>query len=159
VFLLHLVQPLGAIPAKADRATRQHERMAVARAVAADLRAAGHAGPVYVPTYQWTAILRWHGIDARQLAGVTRPSHFTERDARAVERDNLVLFTESPARPAEFPGFGAPRAAARYPVVVRGVPYEPCWLLDYTDGAALAARENAAAGRTRLDPTPHHPPR
>jgi 4-amino-4-deoxy-L-arabinose transferase-like glycosyltransferase len=158
-FLVHLVEPVGAFPPRADRATRQHERMTVARELAADLRDAGHAGPVYVPTYQWTAILRWHGIDARQIAGMSRPSHFTEHGGQAIDRDRALVFTEAPARPDKFPGFGAPRSAACYPVVVRGVPHEPCWLLDYSGNVGRAGRGSAIAGRGRLDPTPHHPRR
>jgi len=155
VFLLvHAVQPVGLFPVKADRVTRQRARLEVGRALAADLRSAGYNGPVHVPTYQWAAALRWHGIDARQIAGLTRASHFTQNGAGADAP--ALVFTEAPDTPAEFPRLGAPRSAARYPVIVRGVAHEPCWLLDYTGGAAAPPRETDVAGRPHLD---RHPPR
>ena len=67
LFLVHIIHPLPFFrPATIDRLV-SWERMAVGRAIAKDIQAAGYSGPVYAPNYQWTAILRWHGIDARQI--------------------------------------------------------------------------------------------
>jgi hypothetical protein len=155
-FLIHLVEPIPYFPAKADRATRQHSRMEVGHKLAADLRAAGYSGPVHVPTYQWTAILRWHGIDARQIEGMSRASHFT---GRGTDCPPVLVFTEAPSRPAEFSRFGPPQSAACYPIIVRGVPHEPCWLLDYSEGTAIRHGGNTFLGAARLDPTPRPAPR
>ncbi len=158
-FLVHIIEPVPLLPAASDRVTRQYERISLARAVASDLHAAGYTGPVYVPTYQWTALLRWHGIDARQLEGMSRPSHFTQHGCPPPDPSQVLVFTEAPVRPTEFPGFGPPRSAACYPLVVRGTQREPCWLLDYSEPAGAAGRMNTVAGAGHLDPPPHYPPR
>jgi hypothetical protein len=75
---VHLVEPLPLIPPTRDRASAQVEKVRLARSVAADLRGCGYSGPVFAETYQWTALLRWHGVDARQCPGRARPSQFTE---------------------------------------------------------------------------------
>ncbi len=71
---VHLVYPLPFLPTKHDRIRRLWERQDQCRRV----KAAVGAWPVFVPTYQLTAALRFHGVDARQLDGVSRPSHFTQ---------------------------------------------------------------------------------
>lgn len=76
--IAHLIEPLPLIPPDRDRASVQAEKNRIARAVAADLQRCGYTGPVFVGTYQWTARLRWHGVDARQIPGRSRPSQFTE---------------------------------------------------------------------------------
>jgi 4-amino-4-deoxy-L-arabinose transferase-like glycosyltransferase len=158
-FAVHLFEPVPLLPAAADRPSRQREKMVIARQLAADLRSAGYGGPVYAPTYQWTAVLRWHGIDARQIVGASRPSHFTERPELCGEIDGALVFTEAPAVPADFLGCGPPRSAVCYPLVVRGLPRESCWLLDYSGQDGTGDRVDLAAGPARLDPHPPHPPR
>lgn len=158
-FAVHLFEPVPLLPAAADRPTRQREKMELARQLAADLRSAGYTGPVYAPTYQWAAVLRWHGIDARQIVGASRPSYFTERPGLSGEPRGALVFTEAPAVPTDPFGCGPPRSAVRYPLVVRGVPRESCWLLDYSGKDGTGVRVNLAAGTGRLDPTPPDPPR
>ena len=69
--------------------------MDAAASVAADLRAAGCDGPVFVPTYQWVALLKWHGVDARQIDGASRPSHFTRPPESPTGLAHAVVCAES----------------------------------------------------------------
>jgi 4-amino-4-deoxy-L-arabinose transferase-like glycosyltransferase len=159
VFLVHLWQPLPLLPAKNDRITRQHTRMAVGEAVAADLAAMGYAGPVATPTYQWTAILRWHGVDARQMEGVSRPSHFTRSGLATTTPTRDLLFLVAPSVEACVPQFGKPRFVLSYPFRVRELEYEPCWLLGFSDRAADPRQSLAPVATGHLDPAPSHPRR
>jgi hypothetical protein len=134
-FVIHMIEPLPVLPALQDRATRQWERMAIARAIADDLHAIGYSGPVYAESYQWTAVLRWHGIDARQIDESSRPSHFTEHGYPAPSEVRGFVFTEAPVRPLMLVGLGEPRSAVCYPLTVRGVEYPSCWILDYCEPA------------------------
>lgn len=129
---VHLVSPLPVVSPEADRLTRQFGKDEVARQVADTLRTAGVNGPVYVPSYQWTALLRFHGVDARQIDGVTRPSHFTQTPERPTDRDHVYVFADG-VIPAELvAGFAPPRPVAAYPLVVRGKLVGGFCLLEYS---------------------------
>jgi 4-amino-4-deoxy-L-arabinose transferase-like glycosyltransferase len=159
LFLIHVIEPLPVFPPSQDRSTRQWERMAVARAIAKDVQAAGYDGPVYTPNYQWTAILRWHGIDARQIDDTLRASHFTEHGCPPLDEIHGLVFAEAPEQPSEFHGLGPPQGAVCYPLVVRGVSLESCWVLDYSERGIAAGGQHAVAFTRRLDPAPPNPPR
>ena len=75
---IHLVRPLPFIPPINDRLLRQAEKYEIAKQVKKDWDALPEKLPVYTDTYQWVAILRFCGVDARQIDGLTRPSHFTQ---------------------------------------------------------------------------------
>jgi len=92
-----------------------------------------------VPSYQWTAILQFHHIDARQIDGMTRPSHFTQFPERPADRDRVLVFADGFLPPEYAPGFGPPRIVRMFPVVVRGRVVDVYWLLEYS-------RENGPAG-------------
>ena len=114
----HLLHPLPVMTPERDRVSRQPARMAIAREVAATVRASGL--PVYTPTYQWTALLRFYGADARQMDGVSRPSHFTTPPQHLTDCDRALVFNECPL-PAELaPGFCLPGVMSTYPLRVRG---------------------------------------
>lgn len=116
--IAHLVHPLPLLTPERDRVTRQPIRLAVARQVAADARTEGL--PVYCSTYQWTAILRFYGADARQIDGVSRPSHFTTPSRHLTDSDRALVFEEAPLPDAETVGFGTPEVVGAYPLIVRG---------------------------------------
>jgi hypothetical protein len=143
----HLVEPLGVVPIGRDRVTRQRDKMTLAGDVAVAIQADGPACPVYVPTYQWTAMLRFHQIDARQIDGATRPSHFTQTPQRPADHDRLYVFSDAVLSDEYVPGFGPPRVVRRFPLVVRGRVVETYWLLEYN-------RSKGPAGRVGASPTP-----
>jgi 4-amino-4-deoxy-L-arabinose transferase-like glycosyltransferase len=132
VLTAHLIHPIWLIPPKLDRPTRQWAKMDAARSVAADLRAAGYDGPVYAATYQWVALLRWHGVDARQLDGASRPSQFTDPPQSPAGAPRAVVWSEDFLPPDIAAGFGPPRMVASYPVVVRGERCEELWWIEYS---------------------------
>ena len=151
----HLFAPLPFMPPSQDRPYRQWARMEAAEAVAADLIAAGHSGPVYVPTYQWVALLRWHGVDARQIDGASRPSHFTNPPESPAGRASAVICSEGllPQRFAK--EFGPPRVVQSYPVVVRGERYQELWWIEYS---VAKSKPEANHDTTRVDQTRDAPP-
>jgi 4-amino-4-deoxy-L-arabinose transferase-like glycosyltransferase len=151
----HLFAPFPLMPPSQDRPYRQWARMEAARAAAEDLRAAGHAGPVYVTTYQWAALLRWHGIDARQIDGASRPSHFTTPPESPAGIAHAVVCAEGVLPSKLVEGFGPPRVVRGYPVVVRGVQCQELWWIEYSAAGGDSA-QNPPAGR--LDRGPGQPP-
>jgi len=150
----HLIEPLPLLPPSIDRAARQVVKVEIARDVAAELRSAGYTGPVYVMNYQWTALLRWQGVDARQIPGATRPSHFTQRDEPAVNPSSSVVFLEA-ASPiqgsSEVAGFGRTRAASGYLMRVRGWDCTVCWLIDCSEKGVGIGRQPVGVVAGRLD--------
>ena len=131
---VHLTHPLDAISPRSDRITRQAVKMEVAAAAAAAAAATadGRNLPVYVPSYQWTALLHFHGLDARQIAGATRPSNFTLRPEHLTDADRAYVFSEGPLPPALAPGYGPPRIVGNFPLDVRGERLTVYQLLVYT---------------------------
>ncbi len=77
--VIHLVRPFTFIPPVQDRLLRQSEKYKIAQQIKADWDAFPEKNPVYTDSYQWVALLRFCGVDARQIDGLTRPSHFTQR--------------------------------------------------------------------------------
>jgi 4-amino-4-deoxy-L-arabinose transferase-like glycosyltransferase len=151
----HLAAPIPFLPPAQDRPYRQAARLETARVAAEDLRARGHAGPVYVTTYQWAALLRWHGVDARQIEGASRPSHFTNPPDSPVGLARAVVCAEGvlPERLVE--GFGPPKLVRNYPVMVRGVRCQELWWIEYS---ARKTPANSNRDTTRLDRAPGAPP-
>ena len=148
---IHLVWPLPIPAPPADRITRQHGKEEVAREVAAVLGQLGPNEPVYVPSYQWTALLRFHHIDARQIDGMTRPSHFTQNPERLAGRDHAYVFAEGFLPESHVAGFAPARIVGKFPLVVRGQEVGVFWLLEYAR-PAVATGHAAATGRAdRLD--------
>ena len=141
---IHMIEPVPLLPPSIDRATRQQVKLEIARNVAADLRACGYTGPVYTASYQWTATLRWHGVDARQIPGATRPSHFTQRPEPPIDPTRAVVFLEagSPRRGVvEMEGFGETQSATSYVLQVRGLKHTVCWLVDCSENAIGLGRQ------------------
>ena len=130
--------PLPFLPPARDRPYRQAARLETARAAAEDLRARGHTGPVYVTTYQWAALLRWHGVDARQIEGASRPSHFTSPPDSPAGLARAVVCAEGVLPEGLMVGFGPPRLVRSYPVVVRGVRCQELWWIEYSARKAAA---------------------
>ncbi len=159
ILAVHLAWPISLIEPHQDRITRQKSRMEVARQVAAALREQGATEPVYVPTYQWAALLRFQGIDARQIDGITRPSHFTQTPEQPSDRGHALVFTDQFIPESHVQGFAPPRYVAIYPLMVRGKLVGGYWLLEYTRPPANDSHLGALATAARFDPpqTPRQP--
>ena len=80
------------------------DRYIFAQNVAVEIKKHAGYGPVFAPDYQWVAHLRFQGIDAHQLAGVWRPSHFTQKKQEKLADYPQCLFFSGYAAPAEFLG-------------------------------------------------------
>ncbi|MDB5311943.1 MAG: hypothetical protein JWO38_6145 [Gemmataceae bacterium] len=150
----HLVRPVALIPVGGDRITRQVGKEHVVGELQDALRRLGAAEPVYVPSYQWTALLRFHQIDARQIDGMTRPSHFTQVPEGPAGRDHAFVFAEGFLPESYVVGFGPPRILGKFPLVVRGEEVAVFWLLEYSRSEGVAGHAAATAGGGRLDQPP-----
>ena len=118
--VIHLIRPSPLVPIKADRVYRQIAMNAAAAEVARKIHARGESLPVYTDTYQSTALLRFQLLDARQIADLTRPSHFTRppRHLTDVKRAYVVMPNPLPEKFSE--GFGPPELLDSVPVIYRG---------------------------------------
>jgi 4-amino-4-deoxy-L-arabinose transferase-like glycosyltransferase len=128
IVAIHLVHPFSALSPGADRITRQRGKDDLVREFAA---AFPSHEPVYATSYQWTALLRFHQVDARQIDGLTRPSHFTQFPETLADRDRVLVFTEGFLPPEHVKGFEPPRIVGKYPLVVRGHEVGVMWLIEY----------------------------
>jgi hypothetical protein len=96
---IHLIHPLPFVPVKYDRVAEMKDRYVFAGQIAEELKKHSEYGPVYVPTYQWVAQLRFQGIDAHQVYGVWRPSHFTQKKHEALTDVPQCLYFGYPLEP------------------------------------------------------------
>ncbi len=71
-----LVVPISFLPPQLDRLSKQRARWEMSQELASAIESRGETIPTFTSTYQMTALLRFHGVDARQ-EGNSRPSHFT----------------------------------------------------------------------------------
>jgi 4-amino-4-deoxy-L-arabinose transferase-like glycosyltransferase len=102
VLAVHMIHPIPLLPPRHDRISRQWVKLEVAERAAELAKMAGR--PVYCPWYQWVALLRYYGADARQLDGVTRPSNFT-LTPDVPDADVVYIFTEGPLPPTALPEY------------------------------------------------------
>jgi 4-amino-4-deoxy-L-arabinose transferase-like glycosyltransferase len=117
---IHLIWPVPIVPVKADRIHRQIALNMSAAKVADLIRSRGETLPVYTDTYQSTALLRFQSLDARQVADLSRPSHFT-RPPRRLTDVNRAYFVGAVPLPPEFcEGFEPPQLLDSVPVIYRG---------------------------------------
>jgi 4-amino-4-deoxy-L-arabinose transferase-like glycosyltransferase len=116
----HLIHPLGIVPVKTDRVSRQDPRLEAAKLGAELAREKYPELPVFTPTYQMTALLRYYGADARQMDGVTRPSVFTMPPESYRNHAEFLVWNEEPLHTEMARGVGPPEVLGRFPVVVRG---------------------------------------
>jgi 4-amino-4-deoxy-L-arabinose transferase-like glycosyltransferase len=151
VFLaVHLAWPLSVITPGRDRITRQVGKEEMAK----ELATAVGTETVFVPSYQWVAMLRFHQIDARQIAGLTRPSHFTQTPERPTDRDRVLVFSEGWLPPEFAAGFDHARIVKKFPLMVRGEEVGVYWLLEYSRSGGAGGHASAAPPPRPLDPEP-----
>lgn len=145
VLLIHCVWPIAVVPPRVDRITRQVGKDALAAALADKLPEAGPPAPLFVGAYQWTALLRFHGIDAREINNPNRPSHFTRKAVRITDFDRAYVLTDDNFGP-DLVGDMKPRVVAQFSLTVRGETISVLNLIEYTKpGAAQAS--NSVTGR------------
>ncbi|QEL18470.1 glycosyltransferase family 39 protein [Limnoglobus roseus] len=89
---VHLVHPLSFIKPLDDRLTRQVEKHELAKRIKAEVDQLPEHLPVYADSYQWVALLRFCGVDAHQIDGITRPSHFTQRPEQFTDVPHGYIF-------------------------------------------------------------------
>lgn len=133
---VHLVHPFSFLSPAADRITRQRSKDEMAKEL---LAAVGPREPVFATSYQWTALLRFHGLDARQIDGLTRPSHFTQFPETLAGHDRALVFAEGFLPEAYAKGFDPPRILGKYPLIVRGQEVGVLWLMEYVKPARSVA--------------------
>lgn len=131
----HLIWPLPMVPVKADRVYRQIAFNQATREIARTIRDRGKALPVYTGSYQLTALLRFQSLDARQIDGLTRPSHFTRPARHLTDVEDAYVVAALPV-PAEFAtGFDEPELIATIPVIYRGQTDQTLHIWRYTKSA------------------------
>jgi 4-amino-4-deoxy-L-arabinose transferase-like glycosyltransferase len=115
---IHFLHPLPFIKPESDRITRQAEKGKLAGAMAEFWKE--QPLPLYTETYQWVALLRFHGIDARQIEGVSRPSHFTQTPQHITDEPEAYVLWENALPPKLREGLQEPILIKEFPLVVRG---------------------------------------
>ena len=116
----HLIHPLPIVSPTADRITRQTVKQQVADDLRAAIEARGERLPVYVETYQMASLLRFHGVDARQIDGASRPSHFTQTHDRVSDAPRAYVVWEHFPNQAQVNGCRLIERIAALPIMVRG---------------------------------------
>jgi hypothetical protein len=116
----HLIYPIGIIPIPVDRVYRQVAFNRASHEIAVKIRELGEDLPVYSETYQWTALLRFQSLDARQVDGASRPSHFTRPPRHVTDVDRCYVVNGEPLPESFTQGFGPPELMERVTVIVRG---------------------------------------
>lgn len=153
---LHFVHPLPVIPINGDRISRQVARTAAVRQAVETIRERGENLPVYAPTYQLTALLRFHGVEARQIDGLTRPSHFTQQPRHLDEVDRAYVVTEQTIPDIITARFAPAELIASYPITVRGTVTRTLLLQRYTRQRTVERTEQTTSGLNGQEtlPTP-----
>jgi Dolichyl-phosphate-mannose-protein mannosyltransferase len=129
--LIHLVTPIAAFPIRQDRISRQAPRIEAVRAGVAAAKADGRPIPIFTPTYQMTALLRYAGGAGEQMAEISRPSHFTMIPKYFEDCEECYVWNETALPIALCAGFAEPRLVGSFPVMVRGEAITGYHLLHY----------------------------
>ena len=116
----HLVSPISIVPIKGDRVYRQIALNDASRKIAELIRKDGRPVPVFTGSYQMTSLLRFQSLDARQIDGMTRPSHFTRPPRHLTDVPEAYVVAEQPLAAEFCEGFGDPQFVADVPVDYRG---------------------------------------
>jgi hypothetical protein len=142
---IHLVKPVPFVPAEGDRVTRQYALNDVTQQIARTIRERGEALPVFTPTYQITAWLRFQSLDGRQIDQISRPSHFTQHPEHLTDVKRAYVVADH-VLPAEFStGFGEPELVGHFPVKVRGEVVRDFKLLLYSKRTAIGQKRSGIA--------------
>lgn len=117
---IHLILPLALIQPHQDRLTRQVERMILMKKIAKSIRDHGEPYPVFSPSYQNVACLRYQGLDARQIPFFSRASQFTLTPDDLNNSSGIYVVHEG-LLPYHLTGeFSTPEIIGNFPLLVRG---------------------------------------
>lgn len=145
VMSVHLITPLPIIPIEGDRVTRQYALNETTHQIAETIRRRGEPLPVFTPTYQMTAWLRFQSLDGRQIDQISRPSHFTQHPEHLTDVSRAYVVAEFPLPQQFAQGFGEPELVGAFPVKVRGADVRDFKLYLYSKSvAAKPPRSNVA---------------
>jgi 4-amino-4-deoxy-L-arabinose transferase-like glycosyltransferase len=130
--VVHSVHPLPLVKVDKDRLGRLSSQQKLAENVAQDLRDNAIQVPVFSPNYQWTALLRYKGVqNAEQLFPEGRPSNFTLEPKDACREEKVLVFAEV-SEPLQYVKCFPNREVLReYPLVVRGQQLANYVLIEY----------------------------
>lgn len=130
----HLLYPLPFVSPLRDRVHRQSAKLELCRAVAQDAQSFPTL-PLFATDYQWTSLLRFSGVHAYQIEGLTRPSHFTQNDSGPAPKlkdfERVLVLTEGPIPDRLTEGLVRCPPEKIYPLVVRGQTLTGLWLLGF----------------------------
>jgi len=99
---IHLVTPLKIISPAKDRLTRLRSQLHLSQEVARELGFM-ETIPVFLPSYQWTAYLKYQGVNAHQAFPSGKMSHYTMKPVDACQFPSVFFFS-----PESEPGVAAP---------------------------------------------------
>jgi hypothetical protein len=116
----HLIHPISLVPIPADRIYRQIAVNGASHELANLMKERGETLPVYTDTYQSTAQLRFQSLDARQIADLTRHSHFTRPPRRLTDVDRAYVVMSGTLPDAFSSGFPPPTLIGSVDVKYRG---------------------------------------
>ncbi|MGL4421514.1 MAG: hypothetical protein ACRCZF_12665, partial [Gemmataceae bacterium] len=139
VGLLHILYPIPGLPAKHDRITRQKVKFEITQQLRDVMLARQEPLPVYCASYQMTALMRFHGVDAMQLEGVTRPSHFTQVPHRLADSERAYLIWEGIPKEGMLHNTDLIEVVASIPLEVQGQPIAYYTLLLYRRSVPVVA--------------------
>lgn len=88
---IHSFTPLPMIPPEKDRLGEFRAERELAQQIAAESKRL--AQPIFAPSYQWTAQLRFAGATTYQITPHSRPSHFTMEPKDFCSTKNALLLT------------------------------------------------------------------
>ncbi|MBI1832563.1 MAG: glycosyltransferase family 39 protein [Planctomycetes bacterium] len=117
VLIWHLVFPLEILPPIKDRLHTGSGWCSLAHDIDTAIRELDPDAPVFTPTYQNTSYLRFCHVNAHQMPGLSRPSHFTRTPLRLEEQTHFY-FVDHHA--PNFPGFAPPQVLGTFPLMTRG---------------------------------------
>ena len=120
--LIHSLVSLP-VPPAADRLAKSQSRFEIIHKVADWARAEG-IGKMYASNYQLTSQLRFQQIEADQLPGISRTSHFIMRN-EIIPNDEVMYLLVYLDKGRKYPGwpmerYGNPRVAASFPEIIGG---------------------------------------
>jgi 4-amino-4-deoxy-L-arabinose transferase-like glycosyltransferase len=127
----HVLSPLRVVPPKQDRVTRCESWQALARAVGRTVDRLDPGAPVLAETYQLTSYLRFQHLDAQQIPGASRPSHFTQKPFPVEQQSRFFVVCEGLLASDFFPGFRLAEVTGEFPLVTRGQQITKFLLLRY----------------------------
>lgn len=127
----HLVKPISLLPPEKDRIAKIKTLYDLSKDIAADIRASGFSGRVFISTYQWVSYLRYQGISAEQLFPGTKPSTFTLFPVNPCLEAKVYSLTETTEVPQALECFPHHTVVKGYVMVARGKEIGKNWLMEH----------------------------